>query len=62
MAIGHTLINYGTLRDGNCGALILDVVVMRTDLPANMRGLEETANIVLVMQDGRIVKDIRGVA
>ena len=62
MAIGHTLINYGTLSDGNGGALIADAVANCIDLLANMRSLEETANIVLVMQDGRIVKDIRGMA
>ena len=48
----------GTLAAGK----LADVVVTRTDPLANIRSLEETANIVLVMQDGNVVKDIRGAA
>ena len=48
----------GTLAAGQLAA----VVVIRTDPLANIRSLEETANIVLVVQDGKVVKDIRGAA
>ena len=48
----------GTLAAGK----LADVVVIRTDPLANIRSLEETANIVLVVQDGKVVKDIRGAA
>jgi imidazolonepropionase-like amidohydrolase len=47
----------GTLEPGK----LADVVVTRTDPLANIRSLENTANIVLVMQDGRVVKN-RGLA
>jgi imidazolonepropionase-like amidohydrolase len=45
----------GTLEPGK----LADVVVTKTDPLANIRSLEDTANIALVMQDGRVVKDIR---
>ncbi len=48
----------GTLAAGK----LADVVVIRTDPLANIRSLEETANIVLVVQDGKVVKDVRGAA
>ncbi len=48
----------GTLAAGK----LADVVVTRTDPLANIRSLEETANIVLVVQDGKVVKDIRAAA
>ena len=48
----------GTLAAGK----LADVVIARTDPLANIRSLEDTANIALVMQDGKVVKDIRGAA
>ncbi len=45
----------GTLEPGK----LADVVVTKTDPLANIRSLEDTSNIVLVMQDGRVVKDVR---
>ena len=45
----------GTLEPGK----LADVIVTRTDPLANIRSLENRANIVLVMQDGRLVKEIR---
>ena len=45
----------GTLEAGK----LADVVVTKTDPLANIRSLEDTGNIVLVMQDGRVVKDGR---
>ncbi len=45
----------GTLERGK----LADVIVTKTDPLANIRSLENTANIALVMLDGRIVKDIR---
>jgi imidazolonepropionase-like amidohydrolase len=45
----------GTLEPGK----LADVVITKTDPLANIRSLEDTNNIVLVMQDGRIVKDGR---
>ena len=48
----------GTLAPGK----LADVIVTRTDPLANIRSLEETNNIVLVMQDGKVVKDIRSAA
>jgi len=43
----------GTLEPGK----LADVVVTKTDPLANIRSLEDTGNIALVMQDGRVVKD-----
>lgn len=45
----------GTLEPGK----LADVVITKTDPLANIRSLEDPANIVLVMQDGRVVKDGR---
>ena len=45
----------GTLEPGK----LADVVVAKTDPLANIRSLEDTNNIVLVMQNGRIAKDGR---
>ena len=45
----------GTLEPGK----LADVVVTKTDPLANIRSLEDVSNIVLVMQDGRVVKDGR---
>jgi len=45
----------GTLEPGK----LADVVITKTDPLANIRSLEDTGNIVLVMQDGRVVKDSR---
>ncbi len=43
----------GTLEPGK----LADVIITKTDPLANIRSLEDTANIVWVMQDGRVVKD-----
>lgn len=45
----------GTLEPGK----LADVIVAKTDPLASIRSLENSANIALVMLDGRIVKDIR---
>lgn len=45
----------GTLTAGK----LADVVVSKTDPLADIRSLENVNNIVLVMKDGRIVKDVR---
>ncbi len=45
----------GTLDAGK----LADVVVSRVDPLADIRALENTNNIVLVMKDGQIVKDLR---
>lgn len=45
----------GTLEPGK----LADVIITKTDPLSHIRSLENTANIVLVMQDGRMVKDIR---
>jgi imidazolonepropionase-like amidohydrolase len=45
----------GTLEVGK----LADVIVTATDPLANIRSLEQPTNIVLVMQEGRIVKDSR---
>lgn len=45
----------GTLEPGK----LADVVITRTDPLANLRSLEHTENILLVMQDGQVLKDIR---
>lgn len=45
----------GTLEAGK----LADVVVSKTDPLANIRSLEDTNHIVLVLQDGRVLKDIR---
>jgi imidazolonepropionase-like amidohydrolase len=45
----------GTLEPGK----LADVIVTKTDPLASIRSLENSANIALVMLDGRIVKDIR---
>jgi imidazolonepropionase-like amidohydrolase len=47
----------GTLEPGK----LADVVVTKTDPLANIRSLEDVGNVVLVMQDGRVVKDGRTV-
>ena len=36
-----------------------DIVISRTDPLANIRSLENVDNIVVVMKDGQVVKDIR---
>lgn len=46
----------GTLEAGK----LADVVITRTDPLADIRSLEQTTNIALVMKGGQIVKDIRG--
>ena len=45
----------GTLEVGE----FADVVIARTDPIADIRSLEQTNNIALVMKGGEIVKDIR---
>jgi imidazolonepropionase-like amidohydrolase len=45
----------GTLEPGK----LADVVITKTDPLANIRSLEDTNNIVLVMQNGQVVKDLR---
>ena len=45
----------GTLERGK----LADVVVAATDPLADVRALEKTENIVLVMQEGKVVKDLR---
>ena len=45
----------GTLERGK----LADVVVAATDPLADIRALEKTENIVLVMQEGKVVKDLR---
>lgn len=45
----------GTLEPGK----LADVIITKTDPLAHIRSLENTANIVLVLQDGKLVKDIR---
>ncbi len=45
----------GTLEPGK----LADVVITRTDPLADLRSLEQTDNILLVMQDGNVLKDIR---
>ncbi len=45
----------GTLEPGK----LADVIVTKTDPLASIRSLEDTGNIVVVMQDGRVVKDGR---
>lgn len=45
----------GTLEPGK----LADVIVTKSDPLANIRSLEDTGNIVLVMQDGLVVKEIR---
>jgi imidazolonepropionase-like amidohydrolase len=46
----------GTVQVGK----LADIVVTATDPLSNIRSLEDNDNIVLVVQDGRVVKDIRG--
>lgn len=46
----------GTVEAGK----LADVIVTKTDPLADIRSLEDVDNIVLVMKDGRVVKDIRG--
>ena len=45
----------GTLETGK----LADVVITRTDPLADLRSLEQKENILLVMQDGKVLKDIR---
>ncbi len=45
----------GTLEAGK----LADVVISRADPLANIRALEDTRNIALVMKDGKVLKDIR---
>ncbi|MCB0043316.1 MAG: amidohydrolase family protein, partial [Caldilinea sp.] len=45
----------GTLERGK----LADVVVAATDPLADIRALEKTENIVLVMQEGKVVKNLR---
>lgn len=45
----------GTLQAGKLG----DVIITRTDPLRNIRSLEKTDNIVLVMKDGEVIKDHR---
>jgi imidazolonepropionase-like amidohydrolase len=45
----------GTVAKGK----LADIIISRTDPLADIRSLENVDNIVLVMKDGRIVKDIR---
>jgi imidazolonepropionase-like amidohydrolase len=45
----------GTLEVGK----LADVIITRTDPLQDLRSLEERENIVLVMKDGRIEKDLR---
>ncbi|UCH27020.1 MAG: amidohydrolase family protein [Trueperaceae bacterium] len=46
----------GTVEVGK----LADIIVTATDPLADIRSLEDNDNIVLVVQDGRVVKDIRG--
>jgi imidazolonepropionase-like amidohydrolase len=48
----------GTIEPGK----LADIVIARTDPLANIRSLEEVGNILLVMQDGEVVKDRRSQA
>jgi imidazolonepropionase-like amidohydrolase len=43
----------GTLQAGK----LADIIITRTDPLQNIRSLEKTDNILLVMKDGEIVKD-----
>lgn len=45
----------GTIEVGK----LADIVISKTDPLANIRSLENNDNIVLVMQDGKVLKDIR---
>jgi imidazolonepropionase-like amidohydrolase len=45
----------GTLESGK----LADIVISRTDPLADIQSLENIHNIVLVMKDGQVVKDIR---
>lgn len=45
----------GTLERGK----LADVVIVATDPLADIRSLQRTENIVLVMQDGKVLKDLR---
>ena len=46
----------GTIQPGKTA----DLVITRTDPLCDIRSLEDTANIVLVMKEGTVVKDLRG--
>ncbi len=46
----------GTVEAGK----LADIVITKTDPLVNIRSLEDPNNIVLVMKDGRLVKDLRG--
>ena len=45
----------GTLEDGK----LADIIITKTDPIADLRSLENPDNIVLVMKDGKVYKDIR---
>lgn len=46
----------GTVEAGK----LADITISRTDPIADIRSLENNDNIIVVMKDGRVVKDIRG--
>ena len=46
----------GTIQPGK----IADLVITKTDPLRDIRSREDTGNIVLVMKDGKVVKDLRG--
>ena len=46
----------GTVEAGK----LADIVIAKTDPLADIRSLENNDNIALVMQDGKVLKDIRG--
>lgn len=46
----------GTVEVGK----LADIVIAKTDPLADIRSLENNDNVVLVMQDGKVLKDIRG--
>ena len=48
----------GTVEAGK----LADIVITKTDPLADIRSLEQVENIAVVIKDGRIVKDRRGIA
>ena len=46
----------GTVEPGKLG----DIIITRTNPLTDLRSLENTDNIVVVMKDGKVVKDLRG--